>query len=71
MVSEAQAVGAFWMAVEILVQNTQPIGKNVLPLTTGQGQSGYYDFQADLSSVPLTDYSDKIVINHMTAKPGN
>jgi len=44
--------------------------KNVLPLTTGQGQSGYYDFQADLSTVQLTDYSDKIVINHMTAKPG-
>ncbi len=44
--------------------------KNVLPLTTGQGQSGYYDFQADLGTVQLTDYSDKIVINHMTAKPG-
>jgi hypothetical protein len=34
------------------------------------GQSGYYDFQADLSTVQLTDYADKIVINHMTAKPG-
>ena len=44
--------------------------KNVLPLTTGQGQSAYYDFQADLGTVQLTDYSDKIVINHMTAKPG-
>jgi hypothetical protein len=44
--------------------------KNVMPLTTGQGQSGYYDFQADLGTVQLTDYADKIVINHMTAKPG-
>jgi len=44
--------------------------KNVLPLTMGQGQSGYYDFQGDLSTVQLTDYADKIVINHMTAKPG-
>lgn len=44
--------------------------KNVLPLTEGRGQSGYYDFQADLSTVQLTDYADKIVINHMTAKPG-
>ena len=44
--------------------------KNVLPLTTGQGQSAYYDFQADLGTVQLTDYSDKILINHMTAKPG-
>ncbi len=44
--------------------------KNVLPLTDGRGQSGYYDFVADLSTVQLTDYADKIVINHMTAKPG-
>ena len=44
--------------------------KNVLPLTTSQVQRGYYDFQADLGTVQLTDYSDKIVINHMTAKPG-
>jgi hypothetical protein len=42
----------------------------VLPLTTGAGQSGYYDFQADLSTVQLTDYADKILINHMTAKLG-
>lgn len=44
--------------------------KNVLPLIEGRGQSGYYDFQADLSTVQLTDYADKIVISHMTAKPG-
>ena len=44
--------------------------KNVLPLTTGQGQSGYSEFQPELSTVQLTDYADKIVINHMTAKPG-
>lgn len=44
--------------------------KNVLPLTEGRGQSGYYDFQADLSTVQLTDYADKILISHMTAKPG-
>jgi hypothetical protein len=42
----------------------------VLPLTQGQGQSGFYNFQADLSTVKLTDYADKIVINHMTSKPG-
>ncbi|MGI8599180.1 MAG: hypothetical protein ACR2KB_07985 [Chitinophagaceae bacterium] len=45
-------------------------GKNVLPHTEGRGQSGYYDFVADLSTVQLTDYADKIVINHMTSKPG-
>ena len=44
--------------------------KNVSPLTTGQGSSMYISFQADLSTVQMTDYADKIQINHMTAKPG-
>jgi hypothetical protein len=44
--------------------------KNVLPHTEGRGQSGYYSFEADLSTVQLTDYADKIIINHMTFKPG-
>ncbi|MGB3074552.1 MAG: hypothetical protein WBB36_04495 [Chitinophagales bacterium] len=55
---------------DISAEHTADWEKNVLPLTTGQGQSGYYDFKADLSTVQLTDYSDKIVINHMTANPG-
>jgi hypothetical protein len=55
---------------DISAEHTADFEKNVLPLTTGQGHSGYYDFQADLSTVQLTDYADKIVITHMTAKPG-
>ena len=55
---------------DISAEHTADFEKNVLPLTTGQGESGYYDFQADLSTVQLTDYADKIVITHMTAKPG-
>ena len=55
---------------DISAEHTADWEKNVLPLTVSSGQSGYYDFQADLSTVQLTDYSDKIVINHMTAKPG-
>lgn len=55
---------------DINAEHTTDWQKNVLPLTTGQGQSGYYDFLADLSTVQLTDYADKIVISHMTAKPG-
>jgi hypothetical protein len=55
---------------DISTEHTVDWEKNVLPLTTGVGQSGYYDFQADLSTVQMTDYADKIVINHMTAKPG-
>ncbi|CAN5727440.1 hypothetical protein BH10BAC2_BH10BAC2_15570 [soil metagenome] len=55
---------------DISAEHTADWEKNVLPLTEGQGQSGYYDFEADLSTVQLTDYADKIVITHMTAKPG-
>ena len=55
---------------DISAEHTNDWAKNVLPLTEGQGQSAYYDFQSDLSTVQLTDYADKIYINHMTAKPG-
>jgi hypothetical protein len=44
--------------------------KNVAPLTLDRGSSSYTEFQPDLSTVQLTDYADKIVINHMVAKPG-
>jgi len=63
-----------WAALDsrgdISAEHTADWENNVLPLTTGQGQSGYYEFQADLGTVQLTDYADKIIINHMTAKPG-
>jgi hypothetical protein len=55
---------------DISAEHTADFEKNVLPLTTGQSPSGYYDFQTDLSTVQLTDYADKIVITHITAKPG-
>jgi hypothetical protein len=44
--------------------------KNIMPHTEERGQSGYYDFVAELSTVQLTDYADKIIISHMTSKPG-
>jgi hypothetical protein len=63
-----------WAALDtradISAEHTADWEKNVLVLTEGRGQSGYYDFQADLSTVQLTDYSDKILIQHMTANPG-
>jgi hypothetical protein len=55
---------------DISAAHTTDWEKNVLPLTSGQLQSAYYDFQADLGTVQLTDYADKIVINHMAARPG-
>ncbi len=63
-----------WSAMDgrgdISAEHTTDWEKNVLPLTEGPGQSGFYDFQPDLSTVQLTDYADKILITHMTAKPG-
>jgi hypothetical protein len=63
-----------WTALDsradISAEHTADWEKNVQPLTMGQGQSGYYEFQPDLSTVQLTDYADKIIISHMTAKPG-
>jgi len=44
--------------------------KNVVSLTTGNGASIYSEFKADLSTVQLTDYADKIIISHMFSKPG-
>jgi len=43
---------------------------NVAPLITSQYSSSYYEFEADLATVKMTDYADKIIINHITAKPG-
>lgn len=42
----------------------------VMPLTTGGGTQAYATFLEELSTVQLTDYADKIVINHMFPKPG-
>ena len=44
--------------------------QNVLPLTTGQGTSINLVFKPELSTVQMTDYADKIIISHMTARPG-
>jgi len=43
---------------------------NVLPLTMGRGQSGYDDFQPDMSTVQRPDYAAQLMITHITAKPG-
>lgn len=43
---------------------------NVAPLITNQFSSSYFEFEPDLATVKLTDYADKIIINHMMAKPG-
>jgi len=45
--------------------------KTVLPLTNAdKGSTSYSVYREDLSSVKLTDYSDKISVNHVYTKPG-
>ena len=44
--------------------------KNVAPLTIEKGSTMYGTFRADLSTTQLTDFVDKIAINHVFAKPG-
>jgi len=51
-------------------EHTADWEKNVAPLTEGQGSQSYFEFNTELSTVQLTDYADKILINHMIAKPG-
>jgi hypothetical protein len=51
-------------------EHTADWNKNVAPFTTGMGTQSYSTYNADLSTVQLTDYSDKIIITHMYPKPG-
>ena len=44
--------------------------KNVAIYTTDRGGAGYVQFVDSLSTVQLTDYSDKVIINHIFPKPG-
>lgn len=50
--------------------HTADWARNVSPLTEQRGASSYFEFDADLSTVAITDYADKILINHMYPKPG-
>ncbi len=44
--------------------------KKVTIYLTDKGSSGFLTFNDTLSTVALTDYSDKVVVNHMFQKPG-
>lgn len=44
--------------------------KNIASLISDRFENMYVDFKADQSTVQLSDYADKIVINHMIVKPG-
>ncbi len=39
-------------------------------MSTGAGTQAYVTFLEEYSNVQLTDFADKIIINHMYPKPG-
>jgi hypothetical protein len=51
-------------------EHTADWNKNVAPFTTGQGSQSYAIFNEEMSTVQVTDYADKIIINHIYSKPG-
>jgi len=55
---------------DISAEHTADWNKNIAPLITSQGSQAFAEFITDLSTVELTDYADKILINHVIAKPG-
>lgn len=55
---------------EISAEHQTDWNKNVAPLLTDRGSQGYSSYDADLSTVQLTDFADKIIITHIFPKPG-
>jgi len=51
-------------------EHTADWNRNVAPLVTDKGSSGYSTFNDELSTVQLTDYSNNIIIVHTYIKPG-
>lgn len=55
---------------DISKEHTTDFNTNVAPLTTGQGTQGYAVYREDLSSIALTEFTDKIAITHVFPKQG-
>ena len=51
-------------------EHTADWARNVMPFTADRGASSYAEFNEELSTVKLTDYADKIILNHMLPAPG-
>ncbi len=51
-------------------EHTLDFNKNVAPFTSQEYQSGYYEYQESLSTVPMGQFSNKIQIVHWFPKPG-
>jgi quinol monooxygenase YgiN len=63
-----------WDAVDkrgdISAEHQSDWNNNIAPLLNEKGSASYSVYREDLSSIGLTDYSDKIAINHIFPKPG-
>jgi hypothetical protein len=63
-----------WSAIDgrgdISAEHQADWNNNVSPLTTERYVNDYLYFESELSTVNLTDYADKILVNHMISKPG-
>ncbi|CAL1520732.1 hypothetical protein [Chitinophaga sp. MM2321] len=51
-------------------EHTNDWSKAVAAYLTDRGSSSFFDYNDSLSTVGLSDWADKIVINHMYPKPG-
>ena len=51
-------------------EHTADWAKNVMPFTADRGTSSYAEFNEELSTVKITDYADKIILNHILPMPG-
>jgi hypothetical protein len=51
-------------------EHTADWAKNVMTLTADRGTSSYSEYNEELSTVKITDYTDKIILNHTFPKPG-
>src|SRR5688500_4186136 len=52
------------------VEHTADWAKNVMPFTADRGASSYAEFNEELSTIGISDYADKIIINHIYPMPG-
>ena len=43
---------------------------NVMPNTSERGTAAFSEYVEEMSTVKITDYADKIILNHLIPKPG-
>ncbi|MBO9202261.1 MULTISPECIES: hypothetical protein [Niastella] len=55
---------------DISKEHTADWNTNVSPLTTTQGAQGFSMYREDLSSVPLSEFSEKMALTHVFPKQG-